>query len=63
MNLGIFVVDALNPFPVACNVLMTATSAIIIHIFKLNCGSHVIIIIFDIMEDTAGIGGRIHLFD
>ncbi len=28
-------------FPVACNVLMTVTSAIIIHIFKLNCGSHV----------------------
>ncbi len=29
-------------FHVACNILMTAMSAIIINIFKLNCGSHVI---------------------
>ncbi len=28
-------------FPVAWNVSMTARSAIIIHIFKLNCGPHV----------------------
>ncbi len=53
-------------FPVACNVLMTVMSAIIIRIFKLNCGSHIFLartIIsdahFDIMEDTAGFCGRI----